>query len=62
MRKVLEVLRLLFDQSRSQREISTILGLSQSTVHEYVRRFRATGCHRRLGQCRQRSDVMQEPA
>ena len=43
MRKVLEVLRLLFDQSRSQREISTILGLSQSTVHEYVRRFRATG-------------------
>ncbi len=43
MRKVLEALRLLFDQDRSQREIATILALSQSTVHEYIRRFRATG-------------------
>ena len=29
MRKVVEVLRLLFDQDRSQREIATILALSQ---------------------------------
>lgn len=43
MRKVLEALRLLFDQDRSQREIATILALSQSTVHEYLRRFRASG-------------------
>ncbi len=43
MRKVLEALRLTFDQGRSQREIATILALSQSTVHEYVGRFRATG-------------------
>lgn len=43
MRKVLEVLRLLFDQDRSQREIATILALSQGTVHNYVARFRATG-------------------
>jgi transposase len=43
MRKVLEVLRLLFDQDRSQREIATILALSQGTVHNYVARFRAAG-------------------
>ena len=43
MRKVLEVLRLLFDQDRSQREIATILALSQGTVHNYVARFRASG-------------------
>ncbi len=43
MRKVVEALRLTFDQDRSQREIATILALSQSTVHEYVVRFRATG-------------------
>ncbi len=43
MRKVLEALRLTFDQDRSQREIATILALSQSTVHEYVVRFRASG-------------------
>jgi transposase len=43
MRKVLEALRLRFDQDRSQREIATILALSQSTVHEYIGRFRATG-------------------
>ena len=43
MRKVVEALRLAFDQDRSQREIATILALSQSTVHEYVGRFRATG-------------------
>jgi len=43
MRKVLEALRLLFDQDRSQREIAMILALSQSTVHAYIRRFHATG-------------------
>ena len=43
MRKVVEVLRLLFDQDRSQREIATILALSQGTVHNYVARFRAAG-------------------
>ena len=43
MRKVFEALRLTFDQDRSQREIATILALSQSTVHDYVVRFRATG-------------------
>ncbi len=43
MRKVFEALRLAFDQRRSQREIATILALSQSTVHEYLGRFRATG-------------------
>ena len=42
MRKVLEALRLLFDQDRSQREIATIFALSQSTVHECIRRFRAS--------------------
>ena len=43
MRKVVEALRLAFDQNRSQREIATILALSQATVHGYVERFRATG-------------------
>jgi hypothetical protein len=43
MRKVFGALRLTFDQDRSQREIGTILSLSQSTVHDYVVRFRATG-------------------
>ena len=39
MRKVLEALRLLFDHDRRQREIATILGLSQSTLHTCIRRF-----------------------
>jgi len=43
MRKVVEVLRLLFHQDRSQREIATSLALSQGTVHNYVARFRAAG-------------------
>jgi transposase len=43
MRKVFEALRLAFDQGRSQREIATILALSQSTIHEYLGRFRASG-------------------
>jgi transposase len=40
MRKVLDVLRLVHDQGRSQREIAKSLALSQSTVSEYLRRFR----------------------
>lgn len=43
MRKVLDVLRLAFDQRRSQREIARALALSQSTIHEYRRRFTASG-------------------
>ena len=43
MRKVLEALRLRLDQGRSLREIAAILALSQSTVHEYLRRFRVAG-------------------
>jgi hypothetical protein len=43
MRQVLEALRLTFDQRRSQREVSLALGVSQSTVSEYRRRFAAAG-------------------
>ena len=43
MRQVFEAFRLAFDQGRSQRDIARALGLSQSTVNEYLRRFRATG-------------------
>jgi transposase len=43
MRQVLEVLRLAFDAGRSQHEIGLALGLAQSTIGEYVRRFRASG-------------------
>lgn len=43
MRRVWEALRLRFDQRRSQREIALILAVSQSTVHDYVGRFRAAG-------------------
>ena len=43
MRKVLEVLRLTFEADRSQHEIACALGLAQSTVGDYVRRFRASG-------------------
>jgi|GEM_PF-729117 len=43
MRQVFEAFRLAFDQGRSQREIARALLLSQSTVNEYLRRFRATG-------------------
>lgn len=43
MRKVLDVLRLVYDQDRSQREIARCLALSQSTVNEYLRRFTASG-------------------
>jgi DNA-binding CsgD family transcriptional regulator len=41
MRRVLEALRLAFDQHRSQREVSLALGLSQRTVSTYRRRFAA---------------------
>ena len=43
MRKVLEVLRLTFEADRSQHVIACALGLAQSTVGDYVRRFRASG-------------------
>jgi len=43
MRKVREVLRLVFEQRRSQREAGQSLGLSQSTVAEYLSRFAASG-------------------
>ena len=43
MRQIVDVLRLTFEQSRSQREIAQSLGLAQSTVHEYRRRFTASG-------------------
>lgn len=43
MRKVLDVVRLAFDADRSQHEIAVALGLAQSTVGEYLRRFRARG-------------------
>ena len=43
MRKVLEVLRLTIEAERSQHEIACALGLAQSTVGDYVRRFRASG-------------------
>ena len=43
MRQVFEVLRLAYDQGLSQRELARALGLSQSTVHAYLRRFRASG-------------------
>lgn len=43
MRKVLDVLRLAYDQDRSQREIARCLALSQSTINEYLRRFTASG-------------------
>jgi transposase len=33
----------MFDKDRRQREIATILSLSQRTVHDYVVRFRAKG-------------------
>jgi transposase len=43
MRKVLDVVRLAFGAGRSQHEIALALGLAQSTVGEYLRRFRVSG-------------------
>ena len=43
MRKVVEALRLRFDQRLSQREIAQSLGLSQGSVNAYLARFAASG-------------------
>jgi transposase len=43
MRKVREVLRLLWDQQRSVREVAVACDLARSTVQEYERRARAAG-------------------
>jgi transposase len=43
MRRTHEVVRLQFDLKLKQRQIARSANLSQSTVHEYLRRFRATG-------------------
>ena len=43
MRRVREVLRLTFDQRRSQREVAQSLGVSQGSVHAYLVRFTASG-------------------
>lgn len=43
MRKIREVLRLLWGQRRSIREVSRSCGLARSTVSEYERRARAAG-------------------
>jgi transposase len=49
MRKVLEVVRLAFEAGRSQHEIGLALGLAQSTVGQYLRRFGASGLAWPLG-------------
>ena len=43
MRKIREVLRLRFDHQLGQREIARSAVVSQSTVHEYMARFAASG-------------------
>jgi hypothetical protein len=43
MRKTREVLRLYFELKLGQRQIARSANLSQSTVHEYLERFRAAG-------------------
>lgn len=43
MRKIREVLRLCFDHQLGQREIARSAVVSQSTVHEYLARFAASG-------------------
>lgn len=43
MRKVREVLRLLWDQQRSVREVAVACSLARSTVQDYERRARAAG-------------------
>ena len=43
MRQVFEAVRLAYDQGLSQREIARALGLSHSTVNDYLRRYRGTG-------------------
>ena len=43
MRKTREVLRLYFDLKLGQRQVARSANISQSTVHEYLERFTATG-------------------
>lgn len=43
MRKVREVLRLLWGQGRSAREVAKACGLARSSVGEYERRARGGG-------------------
>jgi len=43
MRKIREVLRLCFDHQLGQREIARSAVVRQSTVHEYLARFAASG-------------------
>lgn len=43
MRKVIEALRLRFDQGLSQRAIAQTLGLAQGSVNNYLARFTASG-------------------
>jgi transposase len=43
MRKTREVLRLYFELKLRQRQIARSVNVSQSTVHEYIERFRAAG-------------------
>ncbi len=43
MRKIREVLRLRFDHQLGQREIARSAVVSQSTIHEYLARFAASG-------------------
>ena len=43
MRKVMDVLRLVYEAGRSQEEIARSVGLTQSTVSDYLGRFRASG-------------------
>ena len=43
MRKIREVLRLCFDHQLGQREIARSAVVSQSTVHQYLTRFAASG-------------------
>jgi len=43
MRKTREVLRLYFELKLGQRQIARSANVSQSTVHEYLERFRALG-------------------
>lgn len=43
MRKVLEILRLHFDHRLSQRQIARSTTASQSTIHQYITRFQASG-------------------
>jgi transposase len=43
MRKIREILRLHFEQKLGQRQIARSANVSQSTVHEYLTRFQASG-------------------